>query len=251
MNIVSKLALNYLQTYSPQPFEGYSAYLMEACEIHSPLYGTAWYGDIYHQLVRKPEWFANSLIINADKEGYGSRQIWKFSQNIENQKYAELVRGHSIDESRHSKMFITMLDILFPTAIETEFREQLKALSPGYSKQNHPPTKPITTDHFMKEQTVIYELIHINLIEIRALILQLLLRPVLQAYVTPEALSKLTRMSDLLIHDEVNHIGYSAYCIEEFIKHGNNELVREMMIDRQAAINKLTLEDLELEGIVL
>ncbi|QEI44316.1 hypothetical protein BMF77_pa00031 (plasmid) [Dolichospermum sp. UHCC 0315A] len=251
MNNVSELALNYLQSYSFQDFEYYADFLSEACEIHPPPHGMTWYGDLYRQLARKPEWFANSLIINANKEGYGSRQIWKFSEIIENQKYVELVRGHSIDESRHSKMFITMLDILFPSAIETEFRTQLKTLSPGYTKQNHPLTEPTSPAQFMDERTVIYELIQVNLMEIRALILQLLLRPVLQAYTTPETRFKLTRMSDLLIRDEINHIGYSAYCIENYINHSNQEWVREMMIDRQAALNKLTLEEVELEGVVL
>ncbi len=251
MNNVSELAISYLQLYNCQTFEGYTAFLREACEIHPPPHGMAWYGKLYRQFARKAEWFANSLIINADKEGFGARQIWKFSRLIENQDFAELVRGHSMDESRHSKMFLKMLDILFPTEMEADFRSQLNALSPEYTKNSHPPIEPAAPDQVMDEPNIIDELIQVNLVEIRALVLQLLLRPVLLAYVRPEDRPKLTRMSDGLIHDETKHIEYSAYCIEEYIKRGNSEWVRQMMIDRQASVNQMCLEDVELEGIVL
>ena len=251
MNNISELVIDYLQRYNCQAFEEYTNFLREACEIHPPPHSMAWYGNLYRECASKPEWFANSLIANADKEGYGSRQIWKFSQLIENQKYAELVRDHSMDESRHSKMFITMLDMLFPTEMDAEFRTQLKAFSPGYTKQNHPPTEPPFPDQIMDEQTVIDELIQVNMVEIRALVLQLLLRPVLQAYAESENRPKLARMCDILIHDETKHIEYSAYCIEDYIKRGNREWVREMMIDRQASVNQICLEEVEVEGVVL
>lgn len=251
MNNVSELVFDYFQRYNCQAFEGYMTFLKEACEIHPPPHGMGWYGNLYRKLARKPDWFANSLIINADKEGYGSKQIWKFSRLIDNQKYANLVRAHSMDESRHSKMFIAMFDMLFPTEMEAEFRAQLKAFSPGYTKQNHPPTEPPSPDQIMDEQTVIDELIQVNQVEIRALILQLLLRPVLQAYANPEDRPKLARMSEILIHDEAKHIEYSAYCIEDYIKRGNREWVRQMMIDRQASVNQISLEEVELEGVSL
>ncbi len=251
MNNISELVVNYFQRYNCQLFENYITFLQEACEINPPPHGMAWYGKLYRQLARKSEWFANSLIINADKEGYGSRQIWKFSQLIENQKYADLVRTHSMDESRHSKMFITMLDILFPSEMEAEFRATLKAFSPGYTKQNHPPIEPSSPDKLMNEQTIIDELIQVNFVEIRALVLQLLLRPVLLAYAKPENRHKLLRMSEILVHDELKHIEYSAYCIEDYIQRGNRNWIREMMIERQASVNQVCLEEVELEGVVL
>lgn len=250
MNTVSELALNYLQRYDCQIFEDYKTVLIEACEIHPPPHGMAWYGNLYRQFSRSAEWFANSLMVNAAEEGTGSKGVWQFSQGIENQEFAELVRNHSIDESRHSLMFVALLNILFPTAMEADFRAELQALSPKYYHHKHPPIETPSPEKTIDEFVVMDEIIQINLLEIRALILQLLLRPVLQAYATPENLPRVTRMSDLLIYDETKHIEYSAYCIGKYIEQGHSSWVREMMIDRQKTINEMFLEDIELENSV-
>lgn len=248
MNNVSELALNYVQRYDCEIFEDYQTVLREACDIHPPPHGMAWYGNLYRQFACNAEWFANSLITNAAEEGTGSKEVWQFSRRIENQQFAEMVRNHSIDESRHSKMFVALLNILFPTKIEADFRATLQALSPEYYHHKHPSTKPVSSDEMMDEFLVMDEIIQINLLEIRALILQLLLRPVLQAYATPENLPRVTRMSNLLIYDETKHIEYSGYCIGKYMQQGNCSWVREMLILRQKTINKMFLENVELEN---
>jgi len=250
MNNVSELALSYLQRYNCQIFEDYKTVLREACEIHPPPHGMAWYGNLYRQLARQSEWFVNSLITNSAEEGTGARGVWQFSQRIENQDFAELVRNHSIDESRHSKMFAALLNILFPSQIDADLWAKLQTFSPEYYPHQHPPIEIPTPDQIMDEKLVMDEIIQINLLEIRALILQLLLRPVLQAYAKPEDLPKITQMSDVLIYDETKHIEYSAYCIGKYIEAGHESWVREMMIYRQQTINEMFLEGVELENSV-
>ncbi|MBR8833150.1 MAG: hypothetical protein DSM106950_03655 [Stigonema ocellatum SAG 48.90 = DSM 106950] len=245
MKNVSELAIHYLNHYNCHINEGYTKLLFEACEINPPPHGKAWYGNLYRQHARKSEWFANSLIANAYEEGNGARQVWQFSRCVENQDFARLIRSHSIDESRHSKMFTTLFSMLFPMKLEEEVQAQLKAFSPMYSKENHPPTVPVSADDVMDELLVMDELIQINLLEIRALILQLLLRPVLQAYAKPEDREKVSRMSDQFIFDETKHIEYSAYCIGEYIKWGDCDWLRQTMIDRQATVNQMFLEDID------
>ncbi len=248
MNNVSELAINYLQRYGCQISEDYKTFLREACEIQPPPHGMAWYGNFYRQRARKAEWFAHSLIANAVEEGNGSRKVWQFSRHIQDSECAELVRSHSIDESRHSNMFVALLNILFPTQLSENFRAQLQNLSPNYYHHKHPTTEPISSDCILDTKMVMDEIIKINLLEIRALILQLLLRPVLQAYSTPQDLAKVTTMSDLFIYDETKHVEYSAYCIGKYIQQGNQEWVREMMICRQQTVNEMFLTDVELEN---
>jgi hypothetical protein len=258
MNNVSELAIDYLQRYNCPVSEDYKTVLREACNINPPPHGKAWYGKLYRQFARDPEWFASSLIVNATEEGEGSRGVWQFAKQIEDRQFAELVRSHSIDESRHSKMFVALLDIIFPTKIEADYRAELQALSPEYYHHKHPSIEPVSADKMMDEQQVMDEIIQINLLEIRALILQLLLRPVLQAYATPENLPRVTRMSDLLIYDETKHIEYSAYCIGKYMESDrfqpcaerNRAAAREMMISRQKTVNEMFLEDVELSSSV-
>lgn len=239
MNNISDLVIHYLQRYNCYVSEKYIAVLREATEINSPPHGQAWYGNMYRQYARKPEWFANSLIVNAFEEGNGSRLVWQFSMGVANQDFAKRIRNHSIDESRHSKMFATLVNMLFPMSLDDEVKTQLKSFSGEYSQENHPPTTSVSTDEIMDERLVMDQLIQINLLEIRALILQLLLRPVLQAYAKPEDVAKVTRMSDQFIFDETKHIEYSAYCMAEYMKWGDFDWLRENTIHRQGTVNEM------------
>ena len=239
MNNISDLVVHYLQRYNCHVSEEYIAVLREASEIHPPPHAQAWYGNMYRQYARKPEWFANSLILNAFEEGNGSKQVWQFWQRVANQDFAKRIHDHSIDESRHSKMFATLVNILFPMSLDEELRTQLKSICPEYSQENYPLTTPVSAKEVMDESLVMDELIQINLLEIRALILQLLLRPVLQTYAKPEDVAKVTRMSDQFIFDETKHIEYSAYCMGEYMKWGDCDWLREKTIHRQLSVNEM------------
>jgi hypothetical protein len=248
MNNVSELALHYLQSYGLPAPETYTAFLREACEAHPPPHGMAWYGNMYRQLARKTEWFANSLIINADKEGFGARQLWKFSVRMENTRLAEAVRRHSMDESKHARIFVGTLDLLFPSALEAGFRAQLRELSPGYNPRTHPPTNLAPASELLPERRVMDDLIQGNFTEVRALILQLLLRPMFQAYAAPEKRARLLHISDGLIRDEARHIEYSAQFIEQYAAQGNREWVRATMLDRMKSVNDVSLAEVSVEG---
>jgi hypothetical protein len=92
------------------------------------------------------------------------------------------------------------------------------------------------------------ELIQGNFTEIRALILQLLLRPVMQAYAPPEHREKLLRVSDRLIHDETKHIEYSARFIEKYAQE-HREWVRATMLDMMKLVNDVSLAEVSIEGV--
>ena len=251
MNTLSNLVASYLSKFGYNNLEIYQKILRETCEVHPQPYSQSWYGKQYRELAIKPNWFAKSLIINANMEGYGATQIWAFSQIAGNEIYAEHIRSHSIDESRHSKMFVMMLEMMFPDVAKEIGMENLLSLSPGYTKSNHPSKKAPKDGNILSEANTVEELIHINLIEVRAFILQMLLRPVLLAYSAKENRKKLSAMSNRLIQDEIKHIAYSASCIEDFARNGNQDFVRASMINRQAQVNDETLEELELEGIAV
>jgi hypothetical protein len=248
MNNVSELALQYLRAYGTPAPDTYAAFLSEACEAHPPPHGMAWYVNLYRQLARDHDWFAHSLVINADKEGFGARQLWRFSLLMENESLADAVRRHAMDESRHSSMFVGVLDLLFPTSLEADFRASLRELSPGYTQRTHPPTTLAPPSERLPEPQVMDNLIQGNFTEIRALILQLLLRPVLQAYAEPETRAKLLRVSDRLIHDETKHIAYSAGFIERYAAQGHREWVRATMLDAMKSVNDVSLAEVSVEG---
>jgi hypothetical protein len=242
-NIVSNLTIQYLDELDSEPLDHYKGFLRDACDQSPPAHGMDWYGMRYRELASDPIWFANSLVVNSEREGYGSQRIWLFADLIRDQYTATLVRGHSIDESQHSRMFIRLLELIFPNSVDDELRSALFELSPGYTKKRNPGIGPATVS--CSDEEILDEIIQVNLVEIRSLFLQLLLRPVALAYCPPGNVVKVKRILDFLLRDEVRHIEYSARCIERVVAAGKAELVRVHMIERQAGLNDITCSEVE------
>jgi len=246
MNPVAAITLSRLQTLGYN-FPNYSEWLVAACDIHPPPYGAQWYGLLYRDLAHDPVWFANSLLVNAEKEGVGSRRIWDFSRLVEDARAAASIQKHSIDESRHSRMFVKIVDYVFEAALTDELRQEYFRLSPGYTRSTNPGNSRSAKDLLLSATETIDEIIQVNLVEIRSLILQLLLRPVVLAYAPSSAQTKITRMLNGLVRDEIQHIAYSAGILETEVARGHAEFVRFSMISRQADLNSITCEEVARE----
>ena len=77
-----------------------------------------------------------------------------------------------------------------------------------------------------------------HITEIRALILQHLLRPVMLAYAPASSIRVLTAASDMLIRDEARHIGYTAKFFEEAAAQGDGTFCSmRSSAKRQASTN--------------
>ncbi len=238
MNIVSQLTIDALKDHGNESLEQYEASLSAACEAHSPAFGMAWYGKKYRQVAQDPMWLANSLIANAAKEGEGSQKLWELAGRTGECNTAEQIRRHAIDESRHASLYIAMLDIAFPGAVDEALRSKLYSLSPGYTLKDKPQqTSP------SNEATVLDELIQMNLGEIRTRIHQLLLRPVILAYCPANRRERLARILDSLLRDETRHIEYTAQLIEQAIAKGAADFVYKTMHNRLAEFNQITLDE--------
>lgn len=248
MSLIPSLVSDSLQRIGCKNLQTYLNFLTQACKVHPPEYGMAWYGESYRKLACDSTWFASSLVVNAEKEGYGSQRIWQFANRIADTEIAQLVRSHSMDESRHSKMFIVLLNNIFPNLLDKSLYSELTNLSPGYTKRSQPEILPILPENQLSELRVIDELIQVNFVEIRSLVLQLLLRPVVLAHSQTHNKTKIVGILDSLLIDEVRHIEYSAACIEKAATKGHLDFVHETMICRQSDLNELTLQEVELEN---
>jgi hypothetical protein len=184
---------------------------------------------------------ALSLIQNAEGEGEGSRHLWDLAACTPDVRVAAQVKAHAIDESRHSRAYVAMLDLTFPGVADDEFHAQLTTLSPGYTgrsplepHEGSPYASPITVD----------DLIQMNIAEIRTLVHHLLQRPVLLAYCAPERRHRLAHLLDALRLDEIGHIAYTAALIEEFARNGEAGGVKRLMQERMSDFNAVTNQDL-------
>lgn len=245
MQAVPELTLQALTELGVKGADFYALCLRRACDKHPPPFGMAWYGERYRSVALDPHWLAASLVANAQKEGEGSRKLWRLSARANDPLVAEAVWRHAVDESRHARLYIAMLDAAFPNAVDDKLRPELLALSPGFGLTHKPETVPPAA-----RESVIDELIQMNLGEIRTRIHQLLLRPMISAIAAPQALPTVQRILDALLLDETRHIAYTARLIEQASRSGHGAFVEQTMTLRLADFNDLTLHEVGIEQFV-
>jgi hypothetical protein len=241
VNIAAELTLKSLRAHYGAAGPYYRDALIVACRKAPPPFGTKNYEKIYRDVAKDPNWMAVSLIQNAQGEGEGSGHLWDLAACTPDVRVAAQIKAHAIDESRHAKAYLAMLDLTFPDAVDNESRTQLASLSPGYtqrspleSHEGSPYASAITLD----------DLIQMNIAEIRTLVHHLLQRPMLLAYCAPERRHRLALLHDRLRLDEARHIGYTAGLIEEFAQRGEADAVSRLMQERMSDFNAITNEDL-------
>ncbi|MES3001935.1 MAG: hypothetical protein V4787_14690 [Pseudomonadota bacterium] len=251
MHHLTALIKNDLHRHGHAPHERYTAMLDHAFDTAPPPFGAAWFGRAYFDLARDKEWFANSLVANSALEGYGATQIWKFSNRLGNDDYVAAVRQHALDESRHSTMFVSMLNLTFPgIAIDDQAAQRIAQQQPRLGPGRLPPDDRLPASERMGETETLNELVQVHITEIRALVLQYLLRSVIQVYAPGENQERIRMFTDSLIRDETAHIGYTA-SIFEAADPDHHDLLMHLFEDRVRDFNDLTMIEFEREQIAI
>src|SRR6186997_1603184 len=117
MNAVAELTLNALRDIGLSRLDRYSRILIDACGTHPPPFGMAWYGDQYRAYAADPYWLATSLMANAEVEGDGATKLLKIAAYAQRDDHSALVQQHAVDEARHARLYVHMLDRVFPEAL--------------------------------------------------------------------------------------------------------------------------------------
>ncbi|VBM56243.1 Uncharacterised protein [Burkholderia pseudomallei] len=238
MTFVAEDTIQALRGYAPEELLHYEGTLRAACSAVSPAFGQAWYGEKYRAVASDPSWLASSLIANAEKEAEGSRKLWTLTARTPDKETAEAIRRHAIDESRHALLYVAMCELVFPDALDGALKVYAHSLSPRYSSLDFPPGAEKSS-----QESVLDELIQMNIGEIRTRIHQLLMRPVLIAYCPQHQRDRLIRVLDSLLNDETKHVLYTARLIEKASCTGYANIVREITLERLREFNNITLAE--------
>lgn len=241
MNFVAELTVKALRANGGAAWSRYRDSLITACRKAPPPFGTRAYGETYRDAATDPCWMAHSLVKNAEGEGDGARHLWDLAACTPDARVAAQVKAHAIDESRHARAYVAMLDLAFPGVVDDKFHAQLTALSPGYTQRS--PLEPHEGSPYASAITL-DDLIQMNIAEIRTLVHHLLQRPVLLGYCAPERRRRLARVLDSLRRDEIGHIGYTAALIEASARRGKADVVKRLMQERMSDFNAITNQDL-------
>ncbi len=190
----------------------YFTALDQAMREEPPPFGSREYGIIYKSLSAEARWMAVSLITNAEREGDGAKRLWSLAACSVDGKHRGLLKRHACDESRHARIYLSLLDLAFPGAVAPEFAVELRQLSPGFSMRTEP--FPVPGSPYAKVPTI-DDFLQMNIAEIRTAIHHTMQRPALAEHSPPENAGKITSLQEALLKDELSHIAYTAMLIEE------------------------------------
>ena len=241
MNVVARMTTRALQEHGVPQLPVYRRALVNACNAFPPLFGRKAYSDLYRKGAADPDWAALSLATTAMGEGNGARHLWDLAACTPRPDVAVQIQAHAIDEARHSRAYVTLLEQVFPHFASESLRKQLHQLSPGYTKttplaaaKGSPYAIPATVD----------ELIQMNIAEIRTRLVHLLQRPALLAYCSAERRARVRRILDSLLFDETRHIAYTARLIERAARESGAGQVMDLMRERVRDFNEITDDEM-------
>lgn len=241
MNVVAGRTLRALQAHGVTSLPTYRHALISACNTFPPPFGRKAYGDLYRASAVDPDWVALSLATAAQSEADGARHLWDMAACTPDTDIASRMQDHAIDEARHSRGYVALLELIFPEAVDEPLGTQLRRLSPGYTKTTllapaigSPYAYPATVD----------ELIQMNIAEIRTRFYHLLQRPILLGYCRPDRQARLSQILEALLFDETRHIAYTARLIERIAQESGAEQVVDLMRQRVRDFNDITDDEM-------
>lgn len=239
MNVVARMTARALQDHGVEGLPIYRRILATSCNEFPPPFGRMEYGELFRASAADPDWMALSLATNSQSEGEGSQHLWDLAASTRDANIARQIQHHAIDESRHSRTYVRLLELIF--SVDERLAAQLRQLSPGYTRAT--PLTPRKGSPFAHPATV-DELIQMNIAEIRTRIHQLLQRPVLLAYCRPDRRARVRRILDALLFDETRHIAYTARLIEHAAQESSSAEVIDLMRKRVRDFNEITDDEI-------
>jgi hypothetical protein len=237
---VPRLTMNHLGAGSGN--SGYGGALAAVFDAASPSYASNLFAREFQRQAKDPSWFASLLVSDCDLEGYSARQLSRYSGEVGDRRVAVGLAAHAADEARHSRMFASLVVEVFPQLrADADLRDKLRDMAPrlrlgGYGGD-------LAFDEV--DEALLSSMVLINLHEVKALVLEYLLRPLALAHAPVAHRDKVGRQLDVLVADEVQHIRYSAAYIDHAVSHGWRDTVIDMMRDYGQLMDDVTLEEIE------
>ncbi|MGY4182939.1 hypothetical protein ACVIHH_008230 [Bradyrhizobium sp. USDA 4518] len=222
-----------------QDVERYLALFEDGISKEVPPFFQAGYGTSFRYHVENPYWVIQSLISNAIKEGEGSRDLASVADSCESQDLMSDLAIHIGDEARHCRMYLQLIDTVFPVALTDDLRQTLFQKFPSVTYDKTSLNVPLQPPWKMLDY-----LIQINLGEVRTRIHQKLLEPVLHAYCPEENKESLCRTLCKLAGDECCHIKYTASRIGALSREFSEVAVRDLFLRRFCEFNRYTDKEL-------
>jgi hypothetical protein len=225
----------------PQECPTYFTALNGALEREPPPFGTEAYAQLYRDASADGQWLAISLMTNAEREGDGATRLWSLAACCPEPDERQLLKRHAVDESHHAVAYLALLDRCFPDAVEPEFHEQLRGLSPHYAMSHD--LVAVEGSPYAHEPSI-DDYVQMNIAEIRTTIHHTMQREALALHCPPDNAAGITKILDSILRDELNHVGYTAELIERKAAGMDPDVFQSLFTKRLQDFSRITREEL-------
>jgi len=241
---------------SPTPtmpyVEGLLDLIRNHCNHELPLYSDAFraafvrndpvfirdaYGEFFfHCASTVPGWMHRTLLLNAQGEGEGAQGLARLARGIGyNDEAAGQVVVHARDEARHSRMFANIAHLAFPNALAPEEADRFAAGLPDIRPILAADADPVCEAH------LIDNLVQMNIGEVRTRLHMHLFAPIVVEMAPESARERIRSQLEILAHDEMRHIGYTALLMERWAQTGDRARIEALYLGRLNSFNRLTV----------
>jgi hypothetical protein len=205
-----------------------------------PIFITAEYGEHFRRYAMDPNWVFYSLFANSKKEADGSRQLWALAARAAGEDCGALIKRHAVDEANHARAYVNLAFLVFPEATETMEAETIYRQLPAYRMSDEPPAEPP-----IAHERLIDEIAQMNMGEVRTLMNQLLMAPVLELLAPEANADKVARAVAGILEDETAHIRYTSVLLDGWAR-PDPKPVAQTYLQRLRDFNQLTAGEIRL-----
>lgn len=231
--------LSSLQEYEDDDMHCFFDIAEKAFGSIGPVFMKKRYVDFFwHCATTVPGWIPQVVLANADAESAGSKKLfdlWK--QSASGKDIDGKILYHAKDESRHSHIFVKLVNYAFPGMYLPEELNRITHRLTKIKEIDLSKKKKSINDYEMMDN-----LIQMNMGEIRTLVHMHFLGPVVFEMTPKENKEKVYNMLQGLANDEIVHISYTSRLINEWCKTGDVKRAKELYNVRLRDFHKFTIE---------
>ena len=234
--------LEALRDFSDDDLPHFSDCVRSTFESVDPVFIRERYAQFFfHCASSVPGWVSRVVMANADAESHGSKKLfWLWRGSSSNEQISKDVLVHAKDESRHSRLFVSLIENAFPSSFPADTlhlkRTELFRITPESVRQQR---------FALPDEDLMDHFVQMNMGEIRTRIHMLLLAPVIHAFTPANAKNRVRPVLEGLVTDEIRHINYTAHFIESWCQNGDERRIRELYSRRLSDFHRLTIEQTE------
>ncbi|HJV43538.1 hypothetical protein [Caulobacter sp.] len=229
--------LEEIRKHVDHDLPNYTDAFRAAFRRNDPVFIRAGYGEFFfHCAANVPGWMQRTLLLNAQGEGEGAVGLARLARGVAfDAAVARQVEEHARDEARHSRMFANIAQLAFPQGLAPERMEAFAAALPDIRPILDAPAEKVCEGH------LIDNLVQMNIGEVRTRLHMHLFAPVV-FHVAPEGSRDRVRgQLEILAHDEMRHIGYTALLMENWARSGDKNRIEALYLGRLNTFNQLTI----------